>query len=156
MKFLLFAVVSLLLVGLLAIGFFDLYDQPFKAQTETNKKPNIEFIDKKDLRIESTKCTNLDTEIQTIIDSPQTCISDKDCSQLKFNGSIQLNMLNYQKAKNLSYKKNQQCPSLVQEIIVSSPPAENYIHSHAECINSLCTSVLNLSPKTEIQKLLKQ
>lgn len=93
-------------------------------------------------------------EIQTIIDSPQACYKHEDCSQLEFNGSIHLNKTNHQKAKKLSYKEHQECPSLIQAIIVRTPPAEGFIHSHVECINNICTSVLNLSPTTEIQKLL--
>lgn len=154
MKFVLFVCGSLILLGILSLGFFYLYDEKFQPSFENetpDKEQAIVIYDKKNLKTIDPECDSINDQISNVISAPQICNVDQDCDTDIHLCSVVFNQENHTKFHDLINKRRTDCGF---NMIVDC--AADLITSNNECIKQTCQSVKNLDPATEVRKILNQ
>ena len=137
MKHFLFAGITALLLAWLIVELRVMFDGPYQPNPDP-QEPDISFIDLKDLNITpSRQCTKHKQTMQALIDAPQWCEIDADCSPLTVKGQAMTNNNRIQYL-NHSRKTIELCP---QEVFIQVSTAINpYSKRTVSCVSNICQS----------------
>lgn len=141
------AFICLLLAGFLLL-LSDLFDQPTQP-VNSEPESKVAFIKHTDLQFsQSEACIAHKRALSTLLDAPQPCMTDADCSPLTHQRRA-VNQLNHEQFIQLNIKTKAKCP--YKPSIWIDMPVDPYAKPVVRCIKQTCQK----THLTLTQKLVK-
>jgi len=126
--------ICLLMAGFLLL-LSDLFDQPTRP-VNSEPEPRIAFIDHADLQFGGSEaCIVHKKALNSLLDAPQPCMTDDDCSPLTHQGRA-VNQQNHEQFIQLNIKTKEKCP--FEQSMWIDMPADPYTRPVVSCINQTC------------------